>query len=296
MEERVKLPSSGYTELTKIIAGYSKLDREASLEDVSKLVGVGPTVVSGNNGFLLGVGIIEGGNKKKITVTGKRLGLAIEHDREDDVNAHWRISAQETITLLDIEAHRDDLKDTLINLATFSGALKAGAGGSYLRDHDSVPDIFARLAENSADVASSEYKIRTMLGAAAPIVNHANVIVPLGSALRFAMADQAREAILHAGNAIDSFLDDHAKLAGVSLAGATGINSKLDKLQAAGLPKKLVFNGKYLGHVRNAADHGVDPAIGVAWDITAQTGRNYVLVSCSFIAAMTGITAGAYRI
>jgi hypothetical protein len=91
MEERVKLPSSGYTELTKIIAGYSKLDREASLEDVSKLVGVGPTVVSGNNGFLLGVGIIEGGNKKKITVTGKRLGLAIEHDREDDVNAHWRI-------------------------------------------------------------------------------------------------------------------------------------------------------------------------------------------------------------
>jgi hypothetical protein len=90
VEERVKLPSSGYTELSKIIAGYAKIDREASLDDISKLLGMNPTGVSGNNGFLLGVGVIEGASKKKVTPIGRQLGLAIEHQRDEDINSLWR--------------------------------------------------------------------------------------------------------------------------------------------------------------------------------------------------------------
>jgi hypothetical protein len=70
------------------------------------------------------------------------------------------------------------------------------------------------------------------------------------------------------------------------LTGATGINAKLDKFdQARKLPKKLVHVGKYLGHIRNAADHGVDADVGAPWNIRTATGLEYVFVACSFVAA-----------
>lgn len=90
MEESVKLPASSFDEVAKIIASYAKLDKESSLAEISKLTSMHKTKISGNNGFLLGVGVIEGGNKKSITPIGKKLGLAIEHEHEDDTAALWR--------------------------------------------------------------------------------------------------------------------------------------------------------------------------------------------------------------
>lgn len=43
----------------------------------------------------------------------------------------------------------------------------------------------------------------------------------------------------------------------------------------------------YLGHLRNAADHGVDQEIGAEWEIADNAGIEYVFVACSFIAAVT---------
>jgi hypothetical protein len=207
-------------------------------------------------------------------------------------------AAQQTIALLDLAIHREDLKDTLINLATFSGALKAGSGGSYQRDDASINGVFDRLAQECTDLATTEYKIRSTLGAkVAAAVSHANVIAPLGAGLRYAIARQPREAVLNAGNAVDSFLDEYAAAVTVALGGATGINSKLEKLAAGGrLPKKLVFKGKYLGYIRNAADHGVDADVGAAWQITEQTGQHYVFVACSFVASVLALTDGAFEI
>ena len=75
---------------------------------------------------------------------------------------------------------------------------------------------------------------------------------------------------------------------GVGVEGANGINAKLDRLsQANRLPRKLLYVGKYLGHVRNAADHGVDAEVGGAWTIRNSTGLEYVFVACSFIASVT---------
>jgi hypothetical protein len=50
--------------------------------------------------------------------------------------------------------------------------------------------------------------------------------------------------------------------------------------------------GKYLGHVRNAADHGIDRDVAAQWGIRPSTGIEYVFVACSFIAATTVLELG----
>lgn len=85
MDDPIKLPSSSYEQLCRIIMGYAQINKPASLSDISKRTGIGPTVVSGNNGFLLNIGVIEGGNNKSATAIGKRLGDALSHDLEHEV-------------------------------------------------------------------------------------------------------------------------------------------------------------------------------------------------------------------
>ena len=194
-------------------------------------------------------------------------------------------AARQTKTLLDIDAHREEIKDTLLSLATFSGALIPASGGKYERDSKAISNLLHELAVACADLSAAIHRVREEIGPdASNVVSHKNVITPLAAGLRFAAAGDGREAVVNAGNAIDTFLDEFAGRAGVSLAGATGINGKLDKLQQTNaLPRKLVFKGKYLGHIRNAADHGNDSDINDAWAIHEGTGRAYVFVACSFI-------------
>lgn len=84
MDDPIKLPSSSYEQLCRIIMGYAQINKPASLSDISKRTGIGPTVVSGNNGFLLNIGVIEGGNNKSATAIGKKLGDALSHDLEHE--------------------------------------------------------------------------------------------------------------------------------------------------------------------------------------------------------------------
>ena len=207
-------------------------------------------------------------------------------------------AAQQTRALLDIDAHREDIKGTLANLALYSGALIAGSGGAYEIDPVPLNDVFSALSQGCADIAAAESRIRAELGADVhAIVSYQDVLSPLAAGLRFAVEGDAREAVLNAGNAIDTFLDEYAARQGVPLAGATGINAKLDKLKAGGkMPKKLVFKGKYLGHIRNAADHGNDADIGASWQITKATGQEFVFVACSFIASVFAFEAGTFQV
>ena len=50
-EEKHGLPGSSIDELIKIIIAYSKINGPATLEQISKLVGVDTTTVSRNNRF-----------------------------------------------------------------------------------------------------------------------------------------------------------------------------------------------------------------------------------------------------
>lgn len=92
-EDRFRLPGSSYEELTKIIKAYGDLDKEVTPGDVSKVAGgIHPTIVSRNNAFLVGIGVIEGGKKKRITEQGRNLARALEHEEEmpDEISRLWR--------------------------------------------------------------------------------------------------------------------------------------------------------------------------------------------------------------
>lgn len=208
------------------------------------------------------------------------------------------IAASRTKAKIDLACHREDVKDTLLSLATYSGALIVSHGGSYERDSRSMTNLLLELAVGSEEIGAAIHIIRQELSdEAANLVDHDAVIVPLATSLRHASAGGAgREAVLHAGNAVDTFLDWYAAEQGGNLQGATGINGKLDKLQQQSrLPKKLVFIGKYVGHVRNAADHGNDADIGAPWNICDATGRNFVFVAVSFIRSVIAYKAGRFE-
>ena len=89
-EEVFKLPVSTYEAITRIVRAYGKLNQPSTPEQVSKLAGQRADGVSKNNGFLVSIGVIEGGKKKKITDKGLALSRALEHDMPDEISQHWR--------------------------------------------------------------------------------------------------------------------------------------------------------------------------------------------------------------
>jgi hypothetical protein len=92
MAEIFKLPSSSFEEIVKLIKAYSgeKEGVALSLDDVSQATGVPRTVVSGNNGFLVQIGIITDGNKKTATEAGRSLGRAYISKIDYEVERIWK--------------------------------------------------------------------------------------------------------------------------------------------------------------------------------------------------------------
>ena len=217
-----------------------------------------------------------------------------ELEATNDVTA----SAQRTRAKLDLTCHREQVKETLLSLATYSGALIAGHGNSYQRDAKGISALLDELAAGSREVAGATHMVRAELGPdAAGQVDHRDVILPLAAGLRHAAADAGREAVLQAGIAVENFLTSVAAHHGTNIAAAHGINAKMDRLVQAGhYPRKLRNICKYLGHVRNAADHGTDAEIGAPWDILGRTGWNYIFVSAIFIRSMVSHQEGHHDI
>lgn len=85
--DKFKVPVSSISELEKIVRGYAEVDKEVDLSSLEKLVGISKYTISKNNPFLLEVGIIEGGNQKKITHLGKKLGRAFEHSQKGAIKS-----------------------------------------------------------------------------------------------------------------------------------------------------------------------------------------------------------------
>lgn len=93
------LPGSSMGEIIKIIIGYSHTPGEATLDTISKLVGVHKTVISRNNQFLSDIGVIEGGQKKKVTELGIKLGRAFEHRQDEDIRKYLQTIISENAFL-----------------------------------------------------------------------------------------------------------------------------------------------------------------------------------------------------
>jgi hypothetical protein len=89
-DDKFKLPQSSYEELTKIIKAYGHFDEPAELTAVSRLVSLHTTIISRNAGFLVAVGVLEGGSKKTATVIGRELAHALEHEMPDEIRGSWQ--------------------------------------------------------------------------------------------------------------------------------------------------------------------------------------------------------------
>ena len=92
MADIFKLPASSYDELIKIIKAYASEKEGAllSLDDISQGTGMARTVVSGNNGFLVQIGLITEGNKKAATEKGRALGRAYTSKVDYEIVRIWK--------------------------------------------------------------------------------------------------------------------------------------------------------------------------------------------------------------
>ncbi len=95
-EEKFRLPGSSYDELVKIIRAYSHASGPVGPGEVAKVIGMHETVVSRNNGFLVGTQIVEGGNRKQLSALGRELAGALDHEIETEVRRTWRQVVDET--------------------------------------------------------------------------------------------------------------------------------------------------------------------------------------------------------
>lgn len=196
-------------------------------------------------------------------------------------------AANQARALHNIHAHRDDILGTLINLGTYANSLVSEAAGRYLPVEGEANDYILMVEEAIQNRETAELHVRRRMGSeVADWVNQTEVFNPLVTAyqrLGSAKEDQ-RAPIVHAANAVESFLSQIAALRNVNIQNANGINAKTERLaQTNHLATKHKFILKYLGHVRNAADHGIDSEIGQAWEISQNTAIEYVHVAQSVI-------------
>ncbi len=132
-------------------------------------------------------------------------------------------AAQQTGTVLNLNEHRDVIKDTLISLGTYSQALKTEGGGVYVPGDEAISNHIFALAQTCKETAAAEARIRVQIGdAAAELVSREEVLIPLANALLKAAASDANGAVTIAGNAVESYLEKLAARTSVNVVGATG--------------------------------------------------------------------------
>ncbi len=198
------------------------------------------------------------------------------------------MAAEQVKVLYSLSKHRDEIKDTLISLGTFANSLVTEGGGLFKSaDFNTQSAGFVEIVvEVAADRALAESKIRTRLGNdVANWINYAEVLTPITTGFMQLRGDSPRTPIVYAGNAIESLLTQIGNHFQVDLTNATGINSKVDRFNQNQIKTKHKNMFKYLGHIRNAADHGVDPEIAASWTISRETSIEYVNVALSTIKA-----------
>ncbi|MBN1124555.1 MAG: hypothetical protein JXA82_06070 [Sedimentisphaerales bacterium] len=196
-------------------------------------------------------------------------------------------AARETKALLKLKTHQEDIKDTLVNFGTYASSLVVGAGGQHQIRLGEAWDFIKTLDNAANDRQTAASFVRERLGnVAVEWVNHDDVLEELVTAYQKACSDDRdkRSVVVHAGNAVESFFSQLATHHRINVSNAPGINAKAQKLaNQQHLSKKHLGISKYLGHVRNAADHGIDPEIGNAWAISENTATEYIYVAISMI-------------
>jgi hypothetical protein len=209
-------------------------------------------------------------------------------------------AANQTKALHNIGAHHGVISATFIDLGTYTRSLISEGGGLYKPRNDNPKTYLQFLDAVIQDRETATLQVSNRLGQqTVSWIDRQSVLENLITAYqRAAVAEQdPRSPIVHAANAVESFLSQLAAHHAVNVTGANGINAKADRLASAHhLLSKHSFMVKYLGHIRNAADHGVDSEIGTQWDVSPKTAVEYVHVAQSVISAIVAQINNKYTV
>lgn len=203
------------------------------------------------------------------------------------------VAANEIQAIYGMPAHKADISSTLVSLGTYTGSLISEGAGRYKILEGRIAEYLVIVNDVVNQKEATEVFLRTRLGnEAVRWINQQNVMDQLVTAYQvLANTDiDPKAPIVHASNAIESFLGQIATHYGVNLGNANGINSKVDKITQAGfLTDAHKFVLKYIGHVRNATDHGAIPALNPTWDISKFTAIEFVNVSLTVISSIVDL-------
>lgn len=213
-------------------------------------------------------------------------------------------AATQTKATHGLAADRTEIASTFISLGTYTNSLTHREAARYEAtpgegDGFSFLEVFGNVIANREDAKT---KIRARLGEDVfQWIDTASVFEPLTDALQScgSASVDPRPPIVHAGNAIESFLVQvGAQYPTVNLAGKHGINSKIIEIVTTrhNLTKKHLSIFQYLGDLRNASDHGLDASIGAMWTISTESALEYFQVSLSAIRSTYDCIHGNYFI
>jgi len=199
-------------------------------------------------------------------------------------------AAQQTRALHSIKASKDIVAATLISLGTYARALESEGAGVVAPTKTEPGDFLLSVDEVVRERADVEIMLLRRLGeGAAAWIDREQVLRPLVDAyLKLKDAsDDPLAPVQCAARAVEGFLTQLARHHSYTFASATGINGMADELaKQKMLTTKHKNMLKYLGHVRNAAEHGPDPETGSAWAISQTTCMEYVNVAMSVMTVL----------
>ena len=209
-------------------------------------------------------------------------------------------AANQTKALHEIATHRQIIGDTFVDLGTYAQSLISEGAGLYRPRQDDPKEYLVVLDQVIQDRETAAIEVRKRLGEdTVNWIDSADVLDNLITSYQRAgdRGIDTRAPIVHAGNAVESFLSQLGRYYGIDVSRANGINAKADVLaRASKLLPKHKFMVKYLGHIRNAADHGTDPEIGTQWKVSKNTAIEYVHVAQTVISNIVKQIGGIFTV
>lgn len=198
-------------------------------------------------------------------------------------------AAEQTKSYYSLQTHREEIKSTLINLGQYTKSIISEGAGLYtLSGNNSIDEITIPIIDDIIDniELAKNFIIQYLGDEIVSFVQNSDSIINLSNS-RVSLnnvSTDPRTPIVHAGNAVESFLFLIGNHVSISMNGANGINAKVEKLKQSGKISTKQYNiSKYIGHLRNAADHGIDAEIQGEWIITPETSKIYLSVCLNFI-------------
>lgn len=204
------------------------------------------------------------------------------------------LASKQIKTMFSMSSSYKDIRNTIINIGTYSRALINDGANSYKFNCDEISYIeIIELALKFK--ANDDNALTKQLGEdICSYIDSDKIFNPLSEAYsKIQNIDTDKNGIiLYAGNAFESFLQQIADENSVSLAGKHGISAKSDALCHV-LSKKHRGMIQYIIQIRNAADHGADPDEGGnVWEISDDTAYMYPIIVANIIKDIFHYTKG----